>query len=36
MPETGLDIEKTYGKALDPDEKDIISDDLLTLDLETG
>ncbi len=35
MPETGLDIEKTYGKATDPVEKDIISDDLLTLDLET-
>jgi hypothetical protein len=35
MPETGLDIEKTYGKALDPVEKDTISDELLTLDLET-
>ena len=33
--ETGLDIEKTYGNASDPVEKDIISDDLLTLDLET-
>jgi hypothetical protein len=35
MPETGLDIEKTYGNASDPVEKDILSDDLLTLDLET-
>jgi len=33
--EAGLDIEKTYGKAIDPVEKDIISDELLTLDLET-
>jgi len=32
MPETGLDIEKTYGKALDPDEKNILSGDLLILD----
>lgn len=31
MPETGLDIEKTYG----PREKDLISEDLLTLDPET-
>jgi hypothetical protein len=36
MPETGLDIEKTYGKASEPEEKDIISDDLLTLDLEAN
>lgn len=35
MPETGLDIEKTYGKAKYPVEKDIISEELLTLDLET-
>jgi hypothetical protein len=35
MPEAGLDIEKTYGKTTDPVEKDIISDELLTLDLET-
>jgi hypothetical protein len=34
--ETGLDIEKTYGKAIDPAEKDIIADDLLTLEVETG
>jgi hypothetical protein len=33
--ETGLDIEKTYGKAPDTVEQDVISDDLLTLDLET-
>jgi hypothetical protein len=35
MPETGLDIEKTYGNSSDPIEMDILSDDLLTLDLET-
>jgi hypothetical protein len=35
MPEAGLDFEKTYSKATYPVEKDIISDDLLTLDLET-
>jgi hypothetical protein len=35
MPETGLDIEKTYSNASDPVDKDILSDDLLTLDLET-
>ncbi len=35
LPETGLDIEKTYGNASSPGENDIISDDLLTLDVET-
>ena len=35
IPETGLDIEKTYGNVSDPVEKEIISDDLLTLDLDT-
>jgi hypothetical protein len=34
MPETGLDIEKTYGPPLEKGEADIISGDLLTLDLE--
>jgi hypothetical protein len=34
VPEAGLDIEKTYGKAIDSVEKDIISDELLTLDPE--
>jgi hypothetical protein len=35
MPETGLDIEKTYGKGSHSGENDIISDDLLTLDIES-
>jgi hypothetical protein len=30
--ETGLDIEKTYGQSTDPDEKDLIPGDLLTLE----
>jgi len=34
MPAIGLGIEKTYGTDLDPVEKEIITDDLLTLDLE--
>ena len=34
IPETALDIEKTYGKATDTVEPDIISDELLTLDLD--
>jgi hypothetical protein len=33
--ETGLDIEKTYGNVPEPVEKDTLSNDLLTLDLET-
>jgi hypothetical protein len=35
MPEIGLDIEKTYGSGPDAGEKEIMSEDLLTLDLET-
>jgi len=35
MPETGLDIEKTYGNASLTPDTGIVPDDLLTLDLDT-